>query len=294
MYLVAGVAVFLWLWRVIGPPLLDFRVHRARGRGGRWLDHPGAAARRSGRTRFLWIMAIAAENAMPLAAAVEAFADQYGRRSRKRIMELAYLLNGGTSLPEALASNASLRREMPSCSPGSATRPGACPRPCGSRRRPSRPGCRSGSPLPPGWRICCFMLLALQTILGFLLYFIMPKFESMFSDFGLPLPWISIIMVEATSFVINYFYPFAAAPLVELALLIFLPFSFINWGRLRSSALRQIAGPAPYGALVSVSFTGYWRQQADRIRALTSGGALPDPVGSAPADCSRKRRAARV
>ena len=32
------------------------------------------------------------------------------------------------------------------------------------------------------------LLLVMQTICGFMLYFIIPKFESIFKDFGVPLP----------------------------------------------------------------------------------------------------------
>jgi type IV pilus assembly protein PilC len=50
-------------------------------------------------------------------------------------------------------------------------------------------------------------------IVGFILYFIVPKFEAIFSDFGVPLPAMTIFLVEASHFVVKYFYIVFMAPL---------------------------------------------------------------------------------
>ncbi len=54
-----------------------------------------------------------------------------------------------------------------------------------------------------GW-----ILLVMQGIIGFTLYFIMPKFEAIFNDFGTPLPAITIFVIRASHIVIKYFYLF--------------------------------------------------------------------------------------
>jgi type IV pilus assembly protein PilC len=43
-------------------------------------------------------------------------------------------------------------------------------------------------------------------IVGFILYFIIPKFEAIFKDFGVPLPQMTIFLIGASHFVIKYFY----------------------------------------------------------------------------------------
>src|SRR3954468_13931839 len=50
-------------------------------------------------------------------------------------------------------------------------------------------------------------------IVGFILYFIVPKFEAIFSDFGVPLPAMTIFLIEASHFVVDYFYIVLMVPL---------------------------------------------------------------------------------
>jgi len=50
-------------------------------------------------------------------------------------------------------------------------------------------------------------------IVGFILYFIIPRFESIFKDFGVPLPKMTIVLIEASHFLIKYFYVVFLSPL---------------------------------------------------------------------------------
>ncbi len=50
-------------------------------------------------------------------------------------------------------------------------------------------------------------------IVGFILYFIIPKFEAIFKDFGVPLPGMTIFLIEASHFIIKYFYIVFLTPL---------------------------------------------------------------------------------
>ena len=50
------------------------------------------------------------------------------------------------------------------------------------------------------------VILVACMIVGFILYFIIPKFEAIFKDFGVPLPRMTIILIEASHFLIKYFY----------------------------------------------------------------------------------------
>ena len=50
-------------------------------------------------------------------------------------------------------------------------------------------------------------------IVGFILYFIIPKFEAIFKDFGVPLPGMTIFLIKASHFLIKYFYVVFLTPL---------------------------------------------------------------------------------
>ncbi len=50
-------------------------------------------------------------------------------------------------------------------------------------------------------------------IVGFILYFIIPKFEAIFLDFQLPLPKMTTILIDASHFLIKYFYIVFLSPL---------------------------------------------------------------------------------
>jgi protein transport protein HofC len=73
------------------------------------------------------------------------------------------------------------------------------------------------------------LLLAIQTVCGFLLYFIVPKFEAIFKDFGIPLPEMTIHLIEASHAIVRYGLVTAWVPPLEIMILIFLPFSFAGW-----------------------------------------------------------------
>ncbi len=241
MYLVAGVAVFFWLWRTIGPPLLILMLIGlvAAAVGGSIVLARRRAIRQDA---LLWIMAIAAGHRIPLATAVDAFAGQYRGKSLRRITELAHQLRAGTSLPEALATNRKLasRDAVLLAWVGHAT---------GRLPQALRIAATAQSARLPIWTAIAsrlayllLMLLWLQTILGFVLYYVMPKFEAIFSDFGLGLPRFTIMMIHVTSGVLNYRELFGWLPLAELALLIFLPFSFMNWGNYHVPLFDRLLG----------------------------------------------------
>src|SRR6478752_5871990 len=50
-------------------------------------------------------------------------------------------------------------------------------------------------------------------IVGFILYFIVPKFEAIFKDFGGPLPAMTVFLIKASHFVVDYFYVVFLFPL---------------------------------------------------------------------------------
>src|SRR3954447_17306132 len=50
-------------------------------------------------------------------------------------------------------------------------------------------------------------------IVGFILYFIIPRFKAIFADFGVPLPGMTIFLITASDFLIKYFYIVFLTPL---------------------------------------------------------------------------------
>ncbi len=57
------------------------------------------------------------------------------------------------------------------------------------------------------------VLLVACVIVGFILYFIIPKFEVIFKDFGVPLPRMTTFLIDASHFLIKYFYIVFLTPL---------------------------------------------------------------------------------
>ena len=147
------------------------------------------ARRRSTRQdSLLWVLAIASEHEMPLTPAVAACAEQYWGPAYARIMGLAARLSGGTMLPEALEQSRGVvsRDAVLLAWVGQAS---------GKLPRALRLAATSRATQLPIWtsiaaRLAYILgvLLVMQTITSFILYFIVPKFEAIFKDFGLSLP----------------------------------------------------------------------------------------------------------
>jgi protein transport protein HofC len=228
MWLVAIIAVILWLIITIGPPVVAGGVvllfAMAIGTGVIL-----ARRRSTQQDSLLLILAIAAEGKMPLAPTVAAFADQYKGKYRHRMMNLAAELDRGQSVSDALASVHRIvsRDALLLARAGEAT---------GRLPQALRMAASSRASQLPIWTAIAVrmtylltVLLFMQSICGFMLYFIVPKFESIFRDFGIALPEITIWMIETSHFLVRYGYFTVWIPPLEILLLIFLPFSFAGW-----------------------------------------------------------------
>ncbi len=178
--------------------------------------------RSSQQDSLLWMLAIAAEHKMPLATTVGAFADQYSGRYRRRVLRVAALLDSGLGLGEALART-----------PRVASRDAVLLARVGEQSGKPAEALRTavsirGSRAPIWAAISTHVsyilgvLWIMQGIVGFIMYFIIPKFEAIFNDFGVALPPITIFVIQASHFLILYFFWF---PLINLLLLLLLPFA---------------------------------------------------------------------
>ena len=234
MYLIAALAILFWLVllavdaRFIGPLIVMGVIvfGFAAVLGGAVI---AARARATRQDSLLSVLAIAAERGMPLAPAILAFADQYRGFSYRRITDLAAQINWGASLPQALDRS----RKLVSRDAIVLTWVGQA---AGTLPRALRMAASMRLHQLPIWTAISArlsyilgLLLAMQMITGFIMYFIIPKFEAIFKDFGVSLPQVTILVIEFSHFFIRYFYITMWIPLIEIGLLIFLPLSFLSW-----------------------------------------------------------------
>ncbi len=150
----------------------------------------------SRQSSLLWMLAVAAERGAPLVDELDALADDERGGQRKRLRDLADMLRAGLPLPEAVQNI-----------------PGLLPR---NAIFAVRAGCETGK-LGPALRsvaegmtadyqeeqhgnkvylfYCLCLLFCISMVSGFLLYYIVPKFEVIFRDFDLALPESTEMMI---------------------------------------------------------------------------------------------------
>ncbi len=225
-----------------------------------------ARSRATRQDALLSVLAIAAEHGMPLVEAVLAFADQYRGGSYGQITNLAARITSGTSLPDALEQS----RKLVSRDAILLARVG---HDAGRLAPALRMAATARSKQLPIWaaisaRVAYILglLLVMQTITAFIMYFIIPKFEAIFSDFELPLPQITILVINSSHFLVRYGLITAWIPVFELALLVFLPLSFLSWSNYAIPLVDRLFGRRHTGLVL-------------RCLALTVAGGKPISLG---------------
>ncbi len=247
MYLVAASAILIWLGimviesaaigtaLVIAGVVLGFSTIMGLG---------VILARRSSTLRdsLLSLMAIAAERNIPFAPAVAAFADQYGGMPYRRLMALVERLMDGTPVAEAL------ERSRPVASRDAALL-AYLGEESGRLPRALRLAANSRSTQLPIWTAITTrlsyiiaVLLVMQTIVGFVLYFVTPKFEAIFRDFNVPLPAVTTGVIEFSHMFVRFGIVTMWIPILEFAALVFMPLSFLTWGNFSFPVLDRIMG----------------------------------------------------
>jgi len=189
---------------------------------------------------LLAVMAIAAEKEMPLAPAVAAYASQYGRGTQRPMLRLAHMLNSGVSLSESLMTAPGLLSQDAVLLARVGEQAGGLP-------KALRAGATArASSLPILTAIASrityvlALLTAMQAIMGFLLYFILPKLESIFKDFGISLPTPTLLVIQATHTLM------AGSPIVlllilaQIVLMILLPFKIMSWWNFQITLLDRL------------------------------------------------------
>ncbi|WP_435016121.1 type II secretion system F family protein [Tundrisphaera sp. TA3] len=150
------------------------------------------------------VMAIAAGRGMPLSPGVAAFAEQSSGASRRWARALTTLLDQGWPVAEAVEAL-----------PNTVSRPAAVLIRVGSEVGALGPALRTavelrGVRLPilrvVGGRLAYLAWLGAigQSVVAFLLYFITPKLEAIFKDFGIALPETTTFVLRAGHFLGTY------------------------------------------------------------------------------------------
>jgi type II secretory pathway component PulF len=153
---------------------------------------------------LLWVLTVAADRGMPLAPGVLAFSSQVSGIFEVWSESLAELLRRGVSLPVILDG-------MPMLVPRSSALLIRLGSESDNLARGLREAVDARSRKLPifrsiGARIgyICWVMFTGTGIVGFVMYYIIPKFEAIFRDFGIELPEITILMIRGSHYAIEY------------------------------------------------------------------------------------------
>jgi type II secretory pathway component PulF len=188
-----------------------------------------ARLRASRQDALLGILAIAAERGMPMAAAVAAFADQFGGRARGRVKKVVALLNAGSLLPEAL-------QETPRAVARDAILMAWIGQVTGRLSHALRLAESVRSAQLSLWmaissRLAYLLglMLAGQGVLAYLLLWYHPTLQVIFRDFGFRLPEATLTLTRMATKLVEYAPISVLVIVAELLLLFYIPFSFAGW-----------------------------------------------------------------
>ena len=188
------------------------------------------------------MLAIAAERGMPLAPALEAFADQFRGRAQRRILGVVDELHAGKPLHLALvrpyrivSRDASLMARVGD--------------ECGRLGPAMRLVGASRAQQTGVWSAVTGRLAYLLTVVSvaegisaYLLYNYVPSFQAIFADFGVALPEVTQVMISGSMVLDRYRWVVGPLFLLQLILIIFLPFSFGGWLNYRVPVFDRLFG----------------------------------------------------
>jgi protein transport protein HofC len=218
MYAVLYCALVLWLGVITGLALLSgiFGLIFAMVFAVVYLY---AGRRSTQQEALLWGLAVTAERGMPLAPTFDVFAGQSRGEYRRKVRAAAHYLRQGLSLPQVL-------EHEPRLFPRDAAVLIREAYACGTLAQALRESAAIRARLRGPWMALAlrlayllWVLVVLQAISAFTFYFILPKFEAIFADFGVPLPAITVMLIEVSHFIVKYFYLFFPLLLLELGVL---------------------------------------------------------------------------
>ena len=169
-----------------------------------WGNH-----RRAQQANLLWMLAIATDKSFPLPDEVDAFAATIWGPRRSRCVLLADMLRNGTPLPNCLEAIPGLipKSAVPAIHLGAAA---------GQISRALRDAAvRQTNDLQESslFRTISYtsfyvwgLLTVISGIVGFLIYFIVPKFKAIFQGFDMELPAITVELIGRSDMATKYFF----------------------------------------------------------------------------------------
>lgn len=161
--------------------------------------HVMYSARMSRQATLLWTLAIAIRQGVPLGPEVMALADAFWGRQRLRLQLLSENLDAGMSLASSLERQPGLlpRSVVMMIRMGEETNSVAAALECSALRQ-SRQQERETDliSLQQAFLLLLIPMMVIPNIVGFLCYFIVPKFKKIFEDFGTELPALTIGMIN--------------------------------------------------------------------------------------------------
>ena len=180
---------------------------------------------------LVWVLALAADRDRPLGPALAALADQSIGPAKVRVLRVAECLDSGLSLPDALEF-------VPRSVPASTRLLVRVGHDSGAMVEALRDAATGRSARPPGWvsfgtrvSYLCLVLICIQSVTTFVLYFVIPKFEAIYRDFGVSLPVVTRQAIRWGNLLgLRYALPSIAA--IESLILLYIPFAFAGFAEL--------------------------------------------------------------
>ncbi len=228
MIAIAAIAIICWMWVTLKMLLIVLVLIGAIV----MLVTAGfvvARLRTSRQDALLSLLAIAAERGMPLAPALSAFADQFRGSAHGRVMEVVAQLNAGSPLPEALERNRRTVSRDAILMAWVGHRTGRLARALRLAGSVRASQFAAWSAVASRLAYLLLVILIAEGISGSILYFILPKFEAIFADFGIRLPEVTVAVIRLSHLLISSGPIAGSLVVIEVACLLFIPFSFNGW-----------------------------------------------------------------
>tara|TARA_R110002095_G_scaffold215335_1_gene209233 strand:- start:74977 stop:76521 length:1545 start_codon:yes stop_codon:yes gene_type:complete len=184
-----------------------------------------SVSKRANESELLWLLALCVEKNIPIAEELDTYSLTQKRKYREKVQLLSSRLYSGESLSDALSTTPGLvpqsaivavRIGEVSNSLGIALRDAAVQ----STKKLKHVSENSNLSI-----IFLYLTMVVSVqflIVGFIMYWIIPKFKKIFLDFGTELPSITLGLMNASDFIISYFYlflPLFSLPIIALVLI---------------------------------------------------------------------------
>lgn len=199
--------------------------------------------RQARQAQFLWTMALAVRQDLPLAEEVDVFAEPLWSQQKKAYHALSSRLRDGRSLGDALEMSEGILPRPVASEIRMAEEAGRLPdvlKDLATTATSSLSRSRFNGSLAVTLLYSWALLATFLLVVSFIMYFIIPKFKAIFNDFGIELPPMTISAIEASDAFTSHF--LIVMPIVALPVFAALAAAvvyFFNWGNLNVPLLMR-------------------------------------------------------